>query len=428
MRCSRQEWHNRSVFRTSGANLDKLAEEPGLGWPILGKHAAAKPRSHLGWPSGDSVVRHLPLVCVLVAIGLLTPWFLAAEEGGLFLDRYPVPESTIQAPFPPAAICLPKLAGRIVDYTNNHGVDRRFWSPSLGCWRDVYVYLPPCFDPKLRYPVAVYFHGVLQDEKSFVSLVAPALDAAIRSGSLPPMIVVAPDGSFTGEPNRYDPGSFYINGPRGRYQDWVLYDLWQFIEDKYPIRPENKAHIMVGVSMGGFGAFNIAIKEHERFGIAVGVLPALNVRWMGCDGCYFTDFSPENWCWRTRMDNPNEVIGRFGFILVRVRQFIHPAFGAGPEALALAAQENPIELLERHPLRSGDLDMWVGYAEEDEFNLDAQAESFIFAARQRGLDVSCYRVRRGRHSEATALVMLPDAVRWMRETMERHGVAGPVAP
>lgn len=349
---------------------------------------------------------------------------LAGAEGGrLFQDYYPAFTSPVASLNPPAALCLPQLAGRIVDYTNNTGVDRRVWSPSLGCWRDLYVYLPPCFDPDKRYPVAVYLHGVLQDEKSFVTLVAPELDAAIRTGQLPEMIVAAPDGSFDGEPSRYAPGSFYINGPRGNFQDWIVVDLWQFLENRFPIRPENKAHVLVGVSMGGFGAYNVAIKHHQRFGTAVGILPALNVRWLGCDGCYFADFSPDNWCWRTRLDNPNEVIGRFGVLHVKVKQFIYPAFGSGPDALALAAQENPIELLDRLPLKDGDLDMWIGYAEEDEFNLDAQAESFLYHARELGLTATHVKIKRGRHSEGTATAMLPHLVAWLRTTLERHGVA-----
>jgi len=389
--------------------------------------AAPRLVGHLETPA----VRHLRLVLAVFGLVLLslvtTRSGVGADEARLFQDQYPVPDCGVPSLNPPAALCLPKLAGRILDYTRNSGIDRRVWSPSLGCWRDLYIYLPPCFDSSKRYPVAVYLHGVLQDEKSFVTLVAPELDAAILTGKLPPMIVAAPDGSFDGEPSRYAPGSFYINGPRGNFQDWIVLDLWSFLAEKFPIRPENKAHVLVGVSMGGFGAFNIAIKRHEQFGVALGVLPALNVRWMGCDGCYFSDFTPENWCWRTRLDRPNEIIGRFGFIQVSVRQFIYPAFGAGATALALAALENPIELLERYPLKDGDLDMWVGYAEEDEFNLDAQAESFIYQAQSQGLSVTSLCIKRGRHSEATATAMLPHLITWLRSTLERHQVAAPLS-
>ena len=46
-----------------------------------------------------------------------------------------------------------KLCGRVVDYTQNHGADRRIYSPILGRPRDLYVYLPPGYDPSVAYPL-----------------------------------------------------------------------------------------------------------------------------------------------------------------------------------------------------------------------------------------------------------------------------------
>src|SRR5579872_6394808 len=45
-----------------------------------------------------------------------------------------------------------KLKGKVMDYTANHGPDHRIWSRMLGQRRDLYVYLPPNFDPRQRYP------------------------------------------------------------------------------------------------------------------------------------------------------------------------------------------------------------------------------------------------------------------------------------
>src|SRR5580693_8861679 len=42
-----------------------------------------------------------------------------------------------------------KLHGRVVDFTQNHGTDRRLHSPVLGRPRDLYVYLPPAYDPSV---------------------------------------------------------------------------------------------------------------------------------------------------------------------------------------------------------------------------------------------------------------------------------------
>src|SRR4051794_16933945 len=75
-----------------------------------------------------------------------------------------------------------RLAGTLVDHTRNHGPDRRIWSPTLGEWRDLYVYLPPGFDPHQRYPVMIWLHGIGEDETSFVGDGLLAFDAAIACG------------------------------------------------------------------------------------------------------------------------------------------------------------------------------------------------------------------------------------------------------
>ncbi len=41
-----------------------------------------------------------------------------------------------------------KLCGQVIDHTANHGKDRRIWSAALCQRRDLYVYLPPGFDPR----------------------------------------------------------------------------------------------------------------------------------------------------------------------------------------------------------------------------------------------------------------------------------------
>src|SRR5258708_37578964 len=61
-----------------------------------------------------------------------------------------------------------RLAGHVDDYTTNHGPDNRIESPSLGQKRDIYVYVPPGYDPAKRYPLMIWLHGLSQDEQSFL--------------------------------------------------------------------------------------------------------------------------------------------------------------------------------------------------------------------------------------------------------------------
>ena len=116
-----------------------------------------------------------------------------------------------------------RLHGRVVDYTCNHGGDRRIYSPSLGEKRDMYVYLPPHYSPHQQYPLVIYLHGFGQDEESFLKFVE-LFDAPIACGTLPPLIIAAPDGSIRGKPSLLNAGSFYVNSRAGRFEDYVVRD------------------------------------------------------------------------------------------------------------------------------------------------------------------------------------------------------------
>jgi S-formylglutathione hydrolase FrmB len=308
-----------------------------------------------------------------------------------------------------------RLKGKVIDHTANHGVDRRIWSRSLYQRRDLYVYVPPNFDPHVRYPLLIWLHGFAEDEQSFLHFVAPILDEAICAGKLPPLIAIAPDGSIDGEPCFCSPGSFFLNSKAGDFEDYVLQDVWDFVCQHYPIRPERCAHVLAGVSMGGFAAFNYAIKHKEAFGVVVGLYPPLNLRWVDKKGNYSANFDPCNWGWRTSFDRSHEVVARFygGLVTLRLSQMIDPIFGRSEEALLEVMRENPIEMIDRFGLQNGDLEMYVAYGGHDEFNIDAQVESFLYLAKCRGLCVGVGYDPKGRHNAATALRLIPGIIDWL---------------
>jgi S-formylglutathione hydrolase FrmB len=306
------------------------------------------------------------------------------------------------------------LYGQVLDFTQNSGADRSLWSEALQQKRDLYVYLPPGFDPGQQYPLIIFMHGFMQDEESFLHFVVQDIDAAIVSGQLPPVIVAAPDGSLSGVSNLFSAGSFFVNSRAGRYEDYLIQDVWGFLVSHFPIRPEREAHVLAGASMGGFAAYNLAMKYPERFKEAIGMFPPLNLRWVDCHGRYLADFDPCCWGWRTRIRNC-EPVGRFfcGLVTIRMRSVIHPLFGSGPEAVEAISRENPIEMIDRLDLQDGVLDMYVAYGGKDEFNLDAQVESFLFHAKERGLGITVAYDPQGRHNVATAKKFFPGMVEWL---------------
>lgn len=308
-----------------------------------------------------------------------------------------------------------RLAGQVIDFTHNSGVDRRIWSPALGQRRDLYIYVPPGFDPAQQYPLALFLHPFLMDEHSFVDYVVDLLDQAIVAGKLPPVIVAAPDGSIKGYPSLLNTGSFFVNSQAGNFGDYITHDVWDFLMQHFPIRPEREAHVILGASMGGFGAFNQGFKHPELFKIIIGVLPPVNLRWVNCRCRYMANFDPCCWGWRTQVDRGHEVVGRFyfGLVSIRLKRVIDPLFGRGPEALEAVKRENPIEMIDRLGIRPGLFDMYIAYAGRDEFNVDAQVESFLYRAHERGLKVTVQYDPKGRHNVATARRMFPGVLAWL---------------
>jgi S-formylglutathione hydrolase FrmB len=307
-----------------------------------------------------------------------------------------------------------RLCGTVIDYTNNHGADRRIWSAALCERRDLYVYLPPGFEPDRQYPLLLWLHGFMQDEKSFLTQLVEPLDHAMATGCLPPMIVAAPDGSLRGTANIFSAGSFFINSKAGNFEDYIIQDVFTFVQANYPLRPEREAHVLAGNSMGGFAAFNLGMKYQESFKVVIGIFPPLNLRWVDCHCRYMSNFDPCCWGWRTQVDRGFEVVGRFyGVVAIRLKRVIDPLFGRGPEALAAVSRENPIEMIDTYGLTEGVLDMYVAYGGRDEFNIDAQVESFLYRAGQRGLTVGVGYDPKGRHNNGTAMKLFPGVVRWL---------------
>jgi S-formylglutathione hydrolase FrmB len=317
-----------------------------------------------------------------------------------------------------------KLSGKIHDYTANHGADRRMYSAALDQRRDVYVYVPPGYDPAKRYPLVVWLHGQAQDEKTFLDLV-DEFDRGMSNGSLPKCVIVAPDGTTDGRAAEgraalRAPVTLYLNSPLGRYEDYIVYDVWNLATTGYSIRPERGAHVLAGASMGGFGAYNLGIKHKKDFGVLVSVLAPINLRYADCHGRYHTNFNPD--CFGTATEyRPNEVVARFGplgIVKVRQRDLLGWAFGDGPEVVAKIAAENPAEMIFQHDVKPGDFEMFAGYGQCDEFNFDAQAESFAALARGKGLAVHTVLVPGGKHNRETGLALLPEFTAWIRPRLE----------
>ena len=326
------------------------------------------------------------------------------------------------------------IQGQVLDFTSNHGHDRRIWSAALGEKRDLYVYLPPGYDGKKKYPLAIFLHGASQDEQVFLTSMAKEFDEAIVAGHVPPFIVAAPDGSSMGRPSFLKMATFFANTDAGRYEDYLMEDVWNFLFANFAIRPEREAHALIGVSMGGSAAFTQAIKHKDKIKIAMGFLPALNPRWVDCHDRYETPFDPNCWGWRSKC-HPMEVVGRpKALLVIRFHNLYGHLIGHGPDAMAKLSRFNPIEVMEQYNLKPGELDLFVGYGGKDEFNITAQAESFLYRAKERKIPIGVCFDPEGRHDEESGRRLMPAALRWVtpliqpysktKQATETPGIAG----
>ncbi len=306
-----------------------------------------------------------------------------------------------------------KIGGKVHDFTDNHNVDRRICSKALDEKREVYIYTPPGYDGKTQFPFMLWLHGFGHDEKNFLDFI-PHIDEGIRTGAIPPMIIAAPDASVKGKPSLFNTGSFYLNSRAGRFEDYIVDDVVAFTFKKFAVRPEREAHVIAGASMGGYGAYSLGFKHKELFGNIAGIMPPLNMRYLDCHGKYNSDYDPN--CVTLRTEFPrNEIVGRFyGVILIRQRRMIDPLFGRdNSDVLKVLSANNPIELLETRNVQPADYNLFLGYGEKDEFNLDAQAEHFIDVAAKKGIHPTVLKVKDGRHNTKTGVSMFPAMARWL---------------
>src|SRR5215813_12984948 len=83
-------------------------------------------------------------------------------------------------------------------------------------------------------------------------------------------ILVMPQGDY----------SYYTNfalRPTERYEDYIVGDLLADVEARFPARSDRAGRAIVGVSMGGFGAVNLALRHPDRFFFAGGLSAAIDV-------------------------------------------------------------------------------------------------------------------------------------------------------
>jgi enterochelin esterase-like enzyme len=125
------------------------------------------------------------------------------------------------------------------------------------------IYLPADYDYSQRsYPVVYLLHGYSDDNTGWLQFgeINRYADKAIMEGTVPPMIIVMPNGD----------SSWYINSFNGneKYEDFFVKEFMPAIEKTYRIKAEKRYRGVAGLSMGGFGTLIYSLKYPELFAAA----------------------------------------------------------------------------------------------------------------------------------------------------------------
>ncbi len=135
------------------------------------------------------------------------------------------------------------------------------------------IYLPPGYEKqsKKRFPVVYWLHGYSGWKNTTGKTdwgdqeAVNTINKLIKSGAVEPMIIVMPDGS-----NRFG-GSFYTNSyTTGNWEDFIAYELPEYIDANYRSIPKSESRGIAGHSMGGYGALKIAMKHPDIFSSVYG--------------------------------------------------------------------------------------------------------------------------------------------------------------
>jgi S-formylglutathione hydrolase FrmB len=144
-------------------------------------------------------------------------------------------------------------------------------SPALrGMRKGFLIYLPPSYstDKTKRYPVIYLLHGTPGSERDWVrgGRIVESADTLIATNEIPGLIMVMPDGN--GRP-KVTPEWADSFDHRQLMETYVVRDLVHYIDQHYRTIPDAAHRAIGGLSMGGFGAMNIAEHHPNIFGSVI---------------------------------------------------------------------------------------------------------------------------------------------------------------
>ncbi len=130
--------------------------------------------------------------------------------------------------------------------------------------RDLYIYLPPEYDGKRRFPLVMLLAGFGSTNHSIAAWspwklnTIQRFDQLVSEKQCAPAILVLPD-CF----NRWG-GSQFLDSPgTGLYQTYLADEVIPFVDAEFKTIPDREARAVAGRSSGGFGALRLGMDRPD---------------------------------------------------------------------------------------------------------------------------------------------------------------------
>lgn len=287
-------------FRGSGLASDPA---PLLLWVWVGATVAAVVVVVVGWRGarwwrrGLSVlVVPLCVVCVALVLNQWVGYVTTVQEGWAEATAGALPDQV-----DPSA--LAGLAGTGASMTTGKVV--AMTTPSTGsgfAHRQEYVWLPPAYfdaGPRPALPAIMMIAGEFNTPADWMRIgdAVPAADQYARThgGSAPILVFVDAGGTFNNDTE-------CVDGPRGNAADHLTRDVVPYVESTFGASRDPRAWGVVGWSMGGTCAVDLAVMHPELFdtfddiagdaGPEVGTKEQTIARLYGGDAAAWARFDP----------------------------------------------------------------------------------------------------------------------------------------
>src|ERR1700689_4813844 len=241
--------------------------------PAIGAHTMAASAQPVSWRQERA--RMLLIGALLSALASVCA--ALALHGQLGLERVSdLWQARSQAPTPRTVTgvsptqALPTLTPVSEDSAGSSIETASYRSPALhGAHGSFLGYLPTGYAASVsHYPVLYLLTGNTQSNSTFLQIGLQAeLDRLIARHAIPPLIAVMIQGG-PGSNNWRNQGAL-------RYETYIL-EVQELIDRTLPTVAARDARAIVGDSMGGYGAMNVALTNPYRFGVVESWLSFFN--------------------------------------------------------------------------------------------------------------------------------------------------------